>query len=329
MHLEDLGTEDSFEEGQEKNVTPDGGTIKKVIRKGDDPFNRPEKGDKVSVHYVGTLLDGTKFDSSRDRGDPFTFELGKGSVIRGWDEGVKTMAKGELAVLTCKPEYAYGAHGSPPTIPANATLQFEVELLRWQSIKDFLGDGSIIKTTVVEGSGWETPKGADEVLLKYEVRYNKLIVDYTGEEGKEFVVQDMQREGSAALPAFGKVIESMKKGESVRLEIAAQHAYGAAGWKEKDVPADAKVDATLTLVSWKKVVDVDGVEIKTLVETDGYQKPNDGAKVTVRYVAKLAGDGKVFDERGEGNELTFVTDDEQVPKGLEIAVTELKKGERW
>ena len=118
----DLAELEEFEVGVEKNVTNDGGVKKEVKTKGNG-HRRPEKGDKVFVHYVGTLLDGTKFDSSRDRGDPFTFELGEGRVIKGWDEGVATMAKGEVAVLTCEPQYAYGDRGAGPTIPPNSHKQ--------------------------------------------------------------------------------------------------------------------------------------------------------------------------------------------------------------
>jgi FK506-binding protein 4/5 len=82
----------------------------------------------VSVHYVGTLLDGTKFDSSRDRNQKFDFDLGKGSVIKAWDIGVATMRRGEICRLTCKPEYAYGESGSGEKIGPNATLIFEIEL---------------------------------------------------------------------------------------------------------------------------------------------------------------------------------------------------------
>jgi len=75
------------------------------------------------------LTDGKKFDSSKDRGKPFKFTLGKGEVIKGWDEGVAKMKVGETAKLTCTPDYAYGASGYPPVIPRNATLVFVVEFL--------------------------------------------------------------------------------------------------------------------------------------------------------------------------------------------------------
>ncbi|KAI0718387.1 hypothetical protein C8T65DRAFT_638880 [Cerioporus squamosus] len=105
------------------------GVTVEVISPGDGK-NFPRRGDKVTIHYVGTLLDGKKFDSSRDRGQPFETEIGVGKVIKGWDEGVPQLSLGEKAILTATPDYAYGARGFPPVIPPNSTLKFEVELLK-------------------------------------------------------------------------------------------------------------------------------------------------------------------------------------------------------
>jgi len=99
-----------------------------------DATHFPKKGDTCRVHYVGTLEDGTLFDSSRARLQPFNFLLGKGMVIRGWDEGVKLMSRNQVVKLTIPPMYAYGVNGYPPIIPANATLTFEIELISFSDL---------------------------------------------------------------------------------------------------------------------------------------------------------------------------------------------------
>lgn len=108
-------------------VITDSGLKYKVLKEGEG--EKPEKGDRVKVHYTGKLTDGSVFDSSREREKPFIFPVGAGRVIKGWDEGVGDMKVGERRLLTIPYNLAYGERGYPPVIPPKATLIFDVELL--------------------------------------------------------------------------------------------------------------------------------------------------------------------------------------------------------
>jgi peptidylprolyl isomerase len=108
-------------------TTTASGLMYEVVKKGDGS-TKPSPGDTVSAHYTGMLLDGRKFDSSVDRGDPIRFPVGTGRVIKGWDEALLDMTKGEKRILIIPPHLAYGSRGVGP-IPPNSTLVFEVELL--------------------------------------------------------------------------------------------------------------------------------------------------------------------------------------------------------
>merc|ERR550537_40774 len=305
------------EVGEEKDITDDGGVKKKLLAKGEG-YEQPEKGDEVTVHYTGRLTDGTKFDSSVDRGDPFKFSIGKGQVIKGWDEGVASMKKGEKALLTCTAPYAYGEAGSPPTIPPNSTLEFEVELISWKSVKDLTGDGGIVKKIVVEGSGWDRPKGRDEVTVSWaaKVQGTGEAVAATGEGGAEFVLSE---EGPDKLcSGLPKLVESMKKGEKALCQVSGDYCQGGAA-------AGRPLDLEIELVSWKSVTDVveGAVTKKVLTEGDGYEKPNDGASITADVTVKLADGTVVAEEPGK----QWTTDEEQVSEALDKAVLSMKKGE--
>jgi peptidylprolyl isomerase len=121
-------TDEETTMADEALVTTDSGLQYRDIVDGTGAM--PQPGQRVTVHYTGTLEDGTKFDSSRDRGRPFSFKVGVGQVIKGWDEGVGSMRVGGQRQLIIPPDLGYGARGAGGVIPPNATLIFDVELLR-------------------------------------------------------------------------------------------------------------------------------------------------------------------------------------------------------
>jgi peptidylprolyl isomerase len=130
----DEGTEPAAEEPagdcEEGVVETESGLQYEELECGDGA--EAQRGDTVVVHYTGTLEDGTKFDSSLDRGQPFPFTIGAGQVIQGWEEGIAGMKVGGKRKLTIPPDLAYGKAGRPPVIPRNATLIFEVSLVEIQ-----------------------------------------------------------------------------------------------------------------------------------------------------------------------------------------------------
>jgi FKBP-type peptidyl-prolyl cis-trans isomerase len=122
---------DASESGSTETVRTVSGIQIEDVEVGDGTEAR--RGNTVSVNYLGTLAsNGRKFDSSYDRNEPFTFKLGSGQVIEGWEKGIVGMKEGGKRILTIPPEKAYGPNGYPPVIPANATLKFEVELVEVQ-----------------------------------------------------------------------------------------------------------------------------------------------------------------------------------------------------
>lgn len=315
-------------EGEERELGELG--LKKKLTKLGVGYFKPETGDEVSVHYTGTLQDGSKFDSSRDRGKPFVFKLGQGQVILGWDQGIATMKKGEHAVFTIPPVLAYGKAGSPPVIPPDAILVFDVELLSWASVKDVCRDGGILKRIIKDGDGWATPKDADEVIVKYEVKLDDgTIVAKASDLGVQFYVRD-----GHFCPAIGRAIKTMRRGEVVSLNVKPQYGFGEKGspgtYQHAMVPPYANLTIDLELLTWKSVeilTDNENVVKKILKVGEGYEKPNDGTIVRVKYIAKLP-NGSVFEKKGlNGDPYEFIIDGDQVILGLDLAVAKMKKGE--
>ncbi|PKI72460.1 hypothetical protein CRG98_007127 [Punica granatum] len=314
--------------GEERELRGSG-LRKKLLRRGRG-WETPEFGDEVTVHLVGTLLDGTRFDSMRDRDEPLTFKLGHGQVVSGLDHGIITMNKGEHALFTVPPELGYGAAGRD-NVPPNVALQFEVELVSWITVVDICKDGGIIKKIVDRGTRDEQPTDLDEVLVKYQARLlDGTIVWETPEEGIEFYVKD-----GHLCPALSKAIMTMKRGEKVILTVQPQYAFGGENnclsGAPHNVPSNSALCIDLQLVSFKSVIDITGdakVLKKILKEGEGAVTANEGASVTVRYVAQLE-DGTVYERKGFDGEqpLNFVTDEEQVIAGLDRAAATMKKGE--
>jgi len=234
-------------EGEDISPKKDGGVLKLVKREGTGT-ELPMTGDKVFVHYVGTLLDGTLFDSSRDRGERFSFELGKGQVIKAWDIGVATMKVGEVSQLICKPELAYGSAGSPPKIPPNATLVFEVELFefRGEDITDE-EDGGIIRRITTKGQGYTKPNEGAAVEVTVEGTCEGRVFD---ERELKFEIGDGE---SLGLPAgVEKAIQAMEQGEEALFIIKPKYGFGNEGNAKYNIPGGATLQYKIKLAAFEK-----------------------------------------------------------------------------
>jgi FK506-binding protein 4/5 len=195
------------------------------------------------------LLDGTEFDSSVNRGEPFEFQLGKGQVIRSWDIGVASMKKNEKCILTCAPNYAYGQAGSPPNIPPNSTLKFELELLNWRG--QLLGDdGGIEKFIVQKSDKKKTPNDGSLVKCHITGFYDNQVfddrdVEFNLGEGEEYNV----------CSGVEIALEKMSVNEISRLILKPKYAFGSSGNEKFQIPPNATVEFLVTLLEFEKDVE--------------------------------------------------------------------------
>mmetsp|Transcript_12707 Transcript_12707/g.16517 ORF Transcript_12707/g.16517 Transcript_12707/m.16517 type:complete len:492 (+) Transcript_12707:95-1570(+) len=236
-------------EGEDISEDGSGGLLKKVLKEGNG--EKPQDGFEITAHYTGYLMDGSKFDSSRDRGTEFKFVIGKGQVIKGWDLGFASMSKGEHAVLTIKSEYGYGESGSPPKIPGGATLVFDVELIDFGPKKkekwDMTTRERIDEALEHKKVGNEAYKAGDnaEAYKEYEngLDYIQYLDGASEEESKESDALKLSLQLNAAQAAIrcGEFKDAVKQSsdaiatdnESIKAWYRRGHAYLSSGFLDK------------------------------------------------------------------------------------------------
>lgn len=230
------------------DITPEksGGVLKRIVKEGEgEEF--PGYGDRVSVHYTGWRLgkEPIEFDSSR-KGDRFEFNLGRGTVIKGWDLGLSTMKKGEVAVFICHPKYAYGDLGYPPAIPPFTPLIFEIELFHWK-LEDLSPkkDDSILRKVLERGESAIYPNEGSQVKVH--------IVRYMENNPVEVVEKDFTLgEGCIAGVPEGIELALLKFHLKEKSLIYLRSKYA----EDTDEASDAEVKYEITLTDFKKAKEV-------------------------------------------------------------------------
>ncbi|XP_057549752.1 70 kDa peptidyl-prolyl isomerase-like [Amaranthus tricolor] len=303
------------------------GLTKRILRRGSS-WQTPFLGDEVEVNYSGHIEGGSSLESSLEKEAPFKFKLGQGEVIRGLDEGVATMKKGERAIFKIPPQLAYGEVGHPPLIPPHSTLIFDVEMVSWSTIRDITGDGGVLKKILTEGEGWATPKDGDEVSVKYEVKLeNGAMV--SNSECVEFHVGD-----GNLCPAIHKAVKTMRKNEKAELSVRFFYGFGNQVESREHITRSGSWDSItilLELLSLRSVIDIVGdkkILKKVISAGEGLTYPNEGSLVKVIYVGKRE-DGTIFEQNGckeEPFEYTCLQD--QINESLDKAIMSMKKGEK-
>ncbi len=311
---------------------------------------KPENGATVKVHYTGKLTNDTVFDSSYKRNQPFSFTLGKGQVIKGWDEGVALLNQGDKATLIIPSELGYGARATG-SIPANSNLIFDIELVEVKNPikvepydtkgKDTLVTASGLKYIVVDKGHSLNPlaKSGENVTVNYTGYFKDgMIFDSSVKRGQpiKFALGVGQ-----VIQGWDEGLQLMRAGDKFRLIIPWQLAYGEKGRPQSIPPKsdlifdvelisnipEVKVEAynvagkdTITLPSGLKMIPV------RLTEN---QKPTNGQTVKVHYSGYLT-NGTMFDSSVKRDEpFSFTLGSGQVIKGWDEAIAKMKKGEQY
>lgn len=213
-------------------------------------------GQLVTVHYTGYLEDGSVFDSSVDRGQPFTLPLGQGQVIPGWDEGLTGMRAGGRRLLVIPPELGYGAQGFPPVIPPNATLTFEVEMIEMKDMPE------VPEAPAEAGEYTTTDSGLQYAVLQagdgaIAEAGDTVSVHYTGwlEDGKRFDSSISRGEPfsftlgqGSVIPGWDEGVAGMQVGERRQLRVPPELGYGDEGTPTGSIPPNATLIFDVELI---------------------------------------------------------------------------------
>lgn len=329
-----------------EQTTPSGLKVKLIAEGKGKPATT---GSRVTVHYTGTLTDGKKFDSSKDRNQPFSFKLGVGQVIRGWDEGIALLKVGDKAILTIPSELGYGTQGSPPTIPANATLIFEVELLGVEeAFKPYDVTGKETKVTksglsyivVAEGpaNGPRAEKGSNVTVHYAGYLLNMKAFDSSRDRGEPI---KLKLGAGRVIPGWEEGIELMKVGDKLRLIIPPHLAYGEKGAGNGIIPPNETLIFDVELMDVKagaKPYDTKGKDtittasgLKYIIVSDGganKTKPIPGQRVKVHYTGYLL-NGTTFDSSIErGDPIQFELGQGRVIKGWDEGIALMHVGQK-
>jgi len=236
----------------------DGKLWKEILSSGQGD-DTPQDGVEVFVHYIGSLTDGTEFDRSNRHGNPFSFILGKKSVISGWEIGVASMKKGEVCKLIIHPELGYGTGGSGK-IPGNATLIFEIELLEWkyEDLSPNQNGGIVRKIIKAGASKYYHPNEGATVKVQLEGFHEGRSFD---KRQVEFILGEASEH--EVCPGVEHALYKISEGETSELTIQAKYAFGSNGNAEFNIPPDAEVKYIVTLLNFtkgKEAWSLDGVQ---------------------------------------------------------------------
>ena len=316
----------------------------KIYNPGTGDF--PSSGDKVLVHYTGKLLDGTVFDSSIERNQPFNFEIGSGQVIKGWDEGIALLKKGGQATLIIPPALGYGSR-EMGKIPANSVLLFDVTLIDIQkgiNIKPYDTSGKTVMTTnsglnyyIIENGNGEKAIPGRNVKINYTgyLQDGKMF-DSTIKKGQLF---KFNLGSGAIMRGLDEGVALMRIGDKVRFILPPELGFGD---KENAViPANSTLVFDVELVEIEPEVKVEPFNIKDkktyttnsglqyIIEKEGNGKsPKNGQTVILHYTGYLQ-DGSIFDSSVRRNEtFSFPLGEGKVIKGWEEGIALMKVGDR-